>query len=180
MRSPIARRRGHVEFLILLVLITVLYALIMGAVAAFVWKGQPAPPRTFSILMFCFSPPGLLLELAAVIWAPFLWFMFVEQPASRVQMAVWQYPRERHWGMPRWLFDRLCTLTASLGASYSPVLILLWQDKLREATFWPLMVPCAAACILAVAITLLRAWRVSRLNKVSFLPWDEPEGAQCN
>ena len=110
-RLPKHYRRGHMEFLLLLMIL----GTICAAVQILLLEG---PCKNWSILgkvfILQFNPAVLMFEAIVFLWTPFLALFVLEGGASHIGIAVWQYDKESVLGVPKWFIQRACLLALGL------------------------------------------------------------------
>lgn len=155
MRALNSRRRGHLEFLLLIMIVSLICSLVQIALL-----DGPCKESAWwvKLLILQCNPAVLMLELIVAVWAPIWAFFLLEGGASYIGVGVFQYSKERVLGIPAWLFDRSWLL--GVGVLVAGIVLGLrgWNlDIALALSFWEIQ----GVGLLVFAFTVVASWIVA-------------------
>lgn len=157
----VRNRKGHIEFLLLLVVMCFFVIIATSLVAWFRWGGMEEAPNWYRWFAMLINPASLILILMVSVYAVTFTAMGVaalERQAERIGLACWQYEKRRVYGLPLWLWKRSAVVISALGVT--TVVGLLWYggwDPLLAASTVGIAGLTLVAMLFSIGITLIFA-----------------------
>lgn len=156
----------HPPILTTIALLTLVWAILMPILQKFVLVHLP--DRLHFAIYWSTCPPvwfGLMVGLILVGSITWLFVLFLlELPASGIGLSVWQYSKERRFGVPRWIADRMLLLLASAGMTALTLLAFGISSGEAIAAFFGRtgLSVAGIACVWAVLITWALAFTIGK------------------